>query len=701
MESASAPQPELPPSTVNENKNACKVLVSGYPPYTRAEDLVLVLTKFGTVTVDRKGKRQAVLTYGSEREAQAALAGHRTMVIYGEYLNIKPYTTKASEDSKPTTPKRDFPKSKEKSTIIEPKDIDLSGDFYQQVDRILGAIRLTQEDVNALSAVYVDLENVLQTLWPGCKAMPFGSITTGLGIKTSDADCFVNVPAQWWRAGQVGQAGQGPRAGQGAQAQLQAQVVNRAKRLLQAHPALFAEVLSIPRANTPLVKLFHLPTATNCDLSFKTPLGVQNSKLIAFLLHSDPRLVPLAVLLKYWAKVHGLSGTGKITNYALVLMILFYVQQPPRPILPTVEWLQRDASNDLIVDFWNAGFMFRRELMPANNNKSTICELVGGFFDFYNRFNFEEMVVCPYLGVPIKKMAFSNFSMLPAAFQRYKNNVLNNIVFPIRNDTEICVQDPIDHSHNVSSAASNRTAIEIKAYIKFAVNAYDKEKINNNENFLRTILLQKPKLIRTKSNPEYRVYLFPRIVEKIQQPDWKSVVREIMFVIYEKMLKIKLGKIEEKVHPDAKKEKEKFMGVVTKAIWKRKNFYRLYSAMDLNFESKHERITEEILKVEKEELQIHFQLILTYCHNPRSALVSIRMNSGNAEAYREFGKFFITVMQNWFEELLKPYIMVQGKNRAEKMAEDIQSLNEMSLNETKKIDDIRQIIEADDSDDSS
>lgn len=512
--------------------------------------------------------------------------------------------------------------------------------------------------------------------------MPFGSITTGLGIKTSDADCFILVPPQY-RLPSIN-------------------FVNKTKRLLQLYPKVFTEVISIPRANTPIVKFFHVPTKTNCDVSFKTTLGVQNSKLIAFLLHADPRLIPLSVILKYWAKVHGFSGTGKMTNYALTMMVIFYVQQPNLSILPPIELLQRDHSYDFYVDFWNTGFMGNRNRLPPVTNKSTISELLGGFFEFYSKFNFDDLVVCPYLGIPVKKGDFEDFNVLSDAFQRYKINVINKIVLPIRTDTTMCVQDPVEQSHNIASSITIRMAADIRAFLKFGAEAYEKEKPNC-ENFLKTILLEQPKLVRTKAHPEYRINLFPKMMLKIEEVDWKSVVRDIVFIIYEKMLKIKLGKVEEKINPDTKKEKEKYTGSLTKVIWKRKQFTRLYDAMDLNFETKHERITQEILNVEKDQFDIQFQLTLTFSHDPRNTLISMRLSRGDVDAYREFGKFLISIMQTWFEQLVKPYIKVQDNNLTDNIAENIKSLNELSLNETSEIEPFRQIIDTEDcvSDDSS
>lgn len=621
------------------------IIVTGFPPYVQPVDLIRTFNVFGSVQINKLNPRFSTITFSSEEEAAEAVKCNNELNIYGEFLTIKLYYGRPCEEPK-HSPKREFARTKEKSITIDPKKIDMSGDFHSQLDNILAAVRLTQEDVTALTQLYTDVEYALQSIWPGCKTVPFGSITTGLGVKTSDADCFVDVPPPFRHP--------------------QANFVVKAKKILQHYPGTFSEILCIPRANTPIVKFFHIPTETNCDLTFKTPLGAHNSKLIAFLLHADPRLIPMAVVIKYWAKVHDFSGTGKLTNYALTMMIIFYLQQPPISILPAVAWLQSDASTHFLVDSWNVGFMGQRQLLPPSSNTSSISELLGGFFEYYSSFNFDEMVVCPYLGAPIKKALFRDTFLLPKEFDRYKMNVLENMVLPMRHGSAICVQDPFEQSHNLASAITSRLASDIKAYFKHAANAYEKEKLNRNLEFLKIILLQAPNLLRPKTHQEYRVNIFRRIIAAIVDPDWKSVVREIVFRIFEKLLKITLGKCEETMKPDSKKQKEKYSGQVTKAIWKRKKFTRLYSATNLDFESQQKKITEEIMLVEKQAIEMNFYLILTFSDNPTSAVISLRNASpGQIENFREFGKFFISSMQQWFLELVKPYSTPINENVAD------------------------------------
>lgn len=50
---------------------------------------------------------------------------------------------------------------------MSPHEILLSGEFNEQLENIMMAIRLTQEEVKQISELYSDLERVLQVAWPG------------------------------------------------------------------------------------------------------------------------------------------------------------------------------------------------------------------------------------------------------------------------------------------------------------------------------------------------------------------------------------------------------------------------------------------------------------------------------------------------------------------------------------------------------
>ena len=193
-----------------------------------------------------------------------------------------------------------------------------------------------------------------------------------------------------------------------------------AKRLLFRKPNMFNKVIPIPKAKTPIIKFCNVSTNISCDLSFRNSLGVHNSLLIKHYLSFDTRLKPLMLVIKYWAKHCDISTEtrgGRITNYALALLFIFYVQQPNVNLVPSVENLKRPCQPN-IVEGWQVNFDKTLQY-PSSDNKSTIPELLYGFFNFYANFNFKQNVICPVDGNIYSKDMFKDVNSLPESMNRY------------------------------------------------------------------------------------------------------------------------------------------------------------------------------------------------------------------------------------------------------------------------------------------
>lgn len=293
--------------------------------------------------------------------------------------------------------------------------------------------------------------------------IPFGSIVTGMGIRTSDVDCYVHIPPWCWGS--------------------DGKLVNVARNVLRRRSHIFAQLFAIAAAKVPIVKFYHVPTGRNCDLSFKSPNGVRNSKLISYLLHLDKRAQDLAILVKYWSKVHHLTGTNLMPNYALTLLVIFYLQRIG--ILPSVMELQESPPH-YPIDGWNTAF---EECPYPNDNYSTLYQIVGGFFSFFSTFRFDENVISPFLGYYIVRECFKKLSDVPDAFQLYKDNLSNSLCMPLKLDTAMCVQDPFDHSRNCTVGVFPKLAQKMCGYFQVAAKVYQEE---TNENFLKVLLSAHP-----------------------------------------------------------------------------------------------------------------------------------------------------------------------------------------------------------------
>lgn len=289
------------------------------------------------------------------------------------------------------------------------------------------------------------------------QVQPFGSIVTGLGIKTSDIDCYIQLPPNYH----------------------QINAVKWAKKILQRHYPKFSQLIAITTAKVPIVKFLHEPTGFNCDVNFSSSNGVRNSKLVAFLLSLDSRAMPLAIIIKYWGKRFNLTGTNLMANYTLTLMVIFYLQG--KSVLPSVEELQRDTEC-FWVDNWNTAFSDGCEYV--SDNSESLYMLLGGFFDYYYNFDYAQDLISPYLGRPVKKEEIKHVNMLPPSYKLYQQNVLTKRCDVIRCDVSMCVQDPFQHSRNCSVAVFPRLFKKIHAYFGLASKTFHE---NSSDRFLQEL----------------------------------------------------------------------------------------------------------------------------------------------------------------------------------------------------------------------
>ena len=90
---------------------------------------------------------------------------------------------------------------------------------------------------------------------------------------------------------------------------------------------------SLPRSCSLVVKCEDPKTGIKCDININEQLGLHNSMLIATYCQLNVYLRPLIVLIKQWAKSHGLNnpsgGPGlqaTFSSYALSMMTIGYLQ---------------------------------------------------------------------------------------------------------------------------------------------------------------------------------------------------------------------------------------------------------------------------------------------------------------------------------------------------------------------------------------
>lgn len=198
------------------------------------------------------------------------------------------------------------------------------------------------------------------------------------------------------------------------------------------------EVQCRSTARIPIVQFVDPVTHMECDISFNNPLAVTNTKLLAAYSKVDPRVRPLAYIIKAWAKAREMNcpGEGTLSSYGYILLILHYLQTRSPAVIPNLQRLPAE---------WDGSYMepstanrvqaipdsFDVELNPADNtacrtyyyqppddhmeqklfnfgskNQESVCDLLIGFFRYYAYdFDYRSTVVSVQAGGPITKIS--------------------------------------------------------------------------------------------------------------------------------------------------------------------------------------------------------------------------------------------------------------------------------------------------------
>ncbi|KAI4184695.1 MAG: hypothetical protein LQ348_004512 [Seirophora lacunosa] len=167
-----------------------------------------------------------------------------------------------------------------------------------------------------------------------------------------------------------------------------------------------AQLLSLPdvlnRYRPPPDHLLDYPkdgVGVQCDIIFSNPLAIHNSAMLRCYNLSDPRVKPMVLFVKAWAKRRKINSPyhGTLSSYGYVLMVLHYLINIAKPAiclnLQHVEMALHDTSaeNTQIIEGHNVRF-WRNETMIQHwatqglitlDRQSTVGSLLRGFFQYF------------------------------------------------------------------------------------------------------------------------------------------------------------------------------------------------------------------------------------------------------------------------------------------------------------------------------
>ncbi|XP_011186923.1 terminal uridylyltransferase Tailor [Zeugodacus cucurbitae] len=308
----------------------------------------------------------------------------------------------------------------------------------------------------------------------GLRLHPFGSIASGLALRDSDIDLYIEHVDTNLSTGNYTH-----------------RTFNRINNILQRSKC-FSEVIPIRQARVPIIKCKHNPTGFSLDINLSCPSSVNNTKFVRDLLQFDNRIRELITFLKIWAKQLQLIGRGNMTSYCLITLVLFYLQQPQSnqpAVLPSIKELQDNVPDNLIVGV-NYAYQLQEKISPLPRELTT-SKLIEGFFKFYRCFEFESFLISPYLG---EAVPLDEFKKGEISFPAYNNQlravaiVNNEPEQPLQVDRCVCVQDAFALSHNVGKSISQLNLEYFRNCLNLACDVYDDVNISTEAQRYETLL---------------------------------------------------------------------------------------------------------------------------------------------------------------------------------------------------------------------
>lgn len=172
---------------------------------------------------------------------------------------------------------------------------------------------LSDQDFQVRQTVLDRMERTVQDRLPACSLRMYGSCLTRFAFKSSDINIDVSVPPNM----------------------TQPEVLIQVLEIFKTSPDFF-EVESDFHAKVPAIFCRDVHSGLLCKVSGGNDVACLTTNHLAALSKLEPRLVPLVLAFRLWAQLCHMDhqAEGGIPSYSLALMVIFFLQQRPRPILP-------------------------------------------------------------------------------------------------------------------------------------------------------------------------------------------------------------------------------------------------------------------------------------------------------------------------------------------------------------------------------
>ncbi|XP_068221956.1 speckle targeted PIP5K1A-regulated poly(A) polymerase-like [Palaemon carinicauda] len=315
---------------------------------------------------------------------------------------------------------------------------------WHAIDMLIKNIELKRDHYEQRDYLRTTLENFLRPDFPVAVACVFGSSANNLGFVGCDVDLYVHLGVNPWSAGSKAQK----------EAKARDLTWYLARKLKNSKRGF--KVQAIAKARVPIVKFEDALTHLQVDLSFRNGMPVYNTQLICQYTRTHMLVRPYLMVIRYWAKIQEIAGGGQptylITNYGFTMLMLFYLMVREEPLIPSVFQLKAQCPQNIraehTIEGWDCSFGQDVSSWANKKHNVTVLELVCEFFEYYGKsFDPRKWVISPLAGRLLDKSAVKerDAKRLPPCMEQYYMQETD-----IQLDTALCLQDPFEHSYNIT-----------------------------------------------------------------------------------------------------------------------------------------------------------------------------------------------------------------------------------------------------------
>lgn len=327
------------------------------------------------------------------------------------------------------------------------------GQLDKHISFLIKEIELKPREFQARESLRRGIVNYLLTYFPRVQGYIFGSSANNLGFSGCDIDLYIDCGVYPWLEAKTEAA---------SREEAKDLTMFLARKIRQSGKAVKVE--AIARARVPIVKFQDRSSRILVDLSFRNAMAVYNTQLINQYTRTHPLVRPYLMMIRYWAKIQGVSGGGRpsflITNYALTMMMLFYLMCRNDPIVPSVSCLRSNWAGHIptFIGPWDVGFGSNVNEWFQRYHNVSVMELVSEFFSYFGKLETSKWVISPLVGRLLDRHDITMKSRsLPQCLETFLQQF-----DVIKLEAPLHIQDPFEHCHNCTKGLSEVSLLEFQ-----------------------------------------------------------------------------------------------------------------------------------------------------------------------------------------------------------------------------------------------